>query len=88
LEHACPVDPIAFVRIIALARLMMPQSHVRLTAGRTAMSDEMQALCFFAGANSIFIGDTLLTAANPGNDRDSQLLDRLGIAPATMEVVD
>jgi biotin synthase len=88
LEHACPVDPIAFVRIIALARLMMPQSHVRLTAGRTAMSDEMQALCFFAGANSIFIGDTLLTAANPGNDRDSQLLDRLGIAPATMELVD
>lgn len=80
-----PVDPIEFVRIIALARLMMPTSSVRLTAGRTAMSDEMQALCFFAGANSIFIGDTLLTAANPGNDRDSSLLDRLGMTATGLE---
>jgi len=79
LEKAAPVDPIAFVRIIALARLMMPQSHVRLTAGRNAMSDEMQALCFFAGANSLFIGDTLLTAANPGEDRDTNLMRRLGL---------
>ncbi|HCH72842.1 MAG TPA: biotin synthase, partial [Ochrobactrum sp.] len=79
LEKASPVDPIAFVRIIALARLMMPQSYVRLTAGRNSMSDEMQALCFFAGANSIFIGDTLLTGANPGEDRDTSLMGRLGL---------
>jgi len=81
-----PVDPIEFIRIIALARLMMPASSVRLTAGRTAMSDEMQALCFFAGANSIFIGDTLLTAANPGNDRDSNLLARLGMTATSLEI--
>ncbi|HVI92213.1 MAG TPA: biotin synthase, partial [Dongiaceae bacterium] len=61
---------------------------IRLSAGRTAMSDEMQALCFFAGANSIFIGDTLLTAANPGDDRDASLLRRLGITatPSAQEV--
>lgn len=81
LEGAAPVDPIDFVRTIALARIMMPQSHVRLSAGRTEMSDEMQALCFFAGANSIFMGDTLLTAANPSEDRDMQLLARLGMQP-------
>ncbi len=74
-----PIDPIAFVRTIALARLMMPKSYVRLSAGRTAMSDEMQALCFFAGANSIFVGDTLLTAGNPGEDHDAALFRRLGI---------
>ena len=85
LATAAPIDPIAFIRVIALARLLMPASHVRLTAGRTAMSDEMQALCFFAGANSIFIGDTLLTAANPGDDRDSNLLRRLGITAAPAE---
>ncbi|MGV1916987.1 biotin synthase BioB [Rhizobium sp. 22-785-1] len=81
-----PVDPIEFIRIIALARLMMPASSVRLTAGRTNMSDEMQALCFFAGANSIFVGDTLLTAANPGNDRDSNLLARLGMTATNLEI--
>lgn len=81
-----PVDPIEFIRIIALARLMMPASSVRLTAGRTTMSDEMQALCFFAGANSIFVGDTLLTAANPGNDRDSNLLARLGMTATNLEI--
>jgi biotin synthase len=75
------IDPIEFVRTIALARIMMPQSHVRLSAGRTAMSDEMQALCFFAGANSIFAGDTLLTCDNPGQDKDTQLFIRLGIKP-------
>ncbi|TIX87322.1 biotin synthase BioB [Rhizobium sp. P44RR-XXIV] len=85
LAEAKPVDSIGFVRIIALARLMMPQSHVRLTAGRAAMSDEMQALCFFAGANSIFIGDTLLTTANPGDDRDNSLLRRLRLEPMTLE---
>lgn len=85
LEHAPPVDPIEFIRIIALARILMPASHVRLTAGRTAMSDEMQALCFFAGANSIFVGDTLLTAANPGDDKDSGLMRRLGLTAAAVE---
>lgn len=79
------MDPIAFIRIIALARLMMPQSHVRLTAGRSSMSDEMQALCFFAGANSIFIGDTLLTAANPGEDRDTSLMRRLGLTADALD---
>lgn len=83
LAESAPVDPIAFVRIVALARILMPGSHVRLTAGRTSMSDEMQALCFFAGANSIFVGDTLLTAANPGADRDSNLLHRLGLTAET-----
>ena len=81
LADAAPVDPIAFVRIVALARIMMPNAHVRLSAGRTAMSDETQALCFFAGANSIFIGDTLLTAQNPGTDKDAALLRRLGVKP-------
>jgi biotin synthase len=76
-----PIDPIAFVRTIAVARIMMPKSYVRLSAGRTAMTDEMQALCFFAGANSIFVGDTLLTAGNPGEDHDSLLFGRLGIKP-------
>lgn len=85
LADAAPVDPIEFVRIIALARILMPRSHVRLTAGRTAMTDEMQALCFFAGANSIFVGDTLLTADNPGDDRDSSLLRRLGLTPQALE---
>jgi biotin synthase len=85
LAGAAPVDPIEFIRIVALARILMPQSVVRLTAGRTAMSDEMQALCFFAGANSIFVGDTLLTADNPGDDRDSSLLRRLGLTPVTLE---
>ena len=78
-------EPIEFVRTIALARIMMPKSHVRLSAGRTAMSDEMQALCFFAGANSIFVGDTLLTAENPGEDKDSALFRRLGIKPMERE---
>lgn len=85
LGEAEPIEPIDFVRTIALARIMMPKSHVRLSAGRTAMSDEMQALCFFAGANSIFVGDTLLTAENPGEDKDSALFRRLGIKPMEHE---
>ncbi|TGQ66132.1 MAG: biotin synthase BioB [Mesorhizobium sp.] len=85
LGEAEPIEPIEFVRTIALARIMMPKSHVRLSAGRTAMSDEMQALCFFAGANSIFVGDTLLTADNPGEDKDSALFRRLGIKPMERE---
>ena len=78
---AKPVDPFEFIRTIALARIMMPKSDVRLAAGRTAMSDEMQALCFLAGANSIFIGDTLLTTPNPGDSKDRALFARLGITP-------
>ncbi|SON54046.1 Biotin synthase [Hartmannibacter diazotrophicus] len=85
LADARPIEPIEFVRVIALARIMMPTSHVRLSAGRTAMTDEMQALCFFAGANSIFAGDTLLTADNPGEDKDSQLFRRLGIEPMDLQ---
>ncbi|WP_246677389.1 MULTISPECIES: biotin synthase BioB [unclassified Mesorhizobium] len=85
LAEARPIEPIEFVRVIALARIMMPKSHVRLSAGRTAMTDEMQALCFFAGANSIFVGDTLLTADNPGEDKDSLLFRRLGIEPMELE---
>ncbi|BAB52363.1 biotin synthase [Mesorhizobium japonicum MAFF 303099] len=81
LAEAKPIEPIEFVRVIALARIMMPKSHVRLSAGRTAMTDEMQALCFFAGANSIFVGDTLLTADNPGEDKDILLFRRLGMEP-------
>lgn len=81
LADAAPVDPIDFVRTIALARILMPASHVRLSAGRTDMSDEMQALCFFAGANSIFVGETLLTADNPGEDHDAALFRRLGLKP-------
>jgi biotin synthase len=73
------LHPIEFVRTIALARIMLPKSFVRLSAGRTAMSEEMQALCFFAGANSIFVGDTLLTAGNPGEDADTAMFARLGI---------
>ncbi|MHB0790549.1 biotin synthase BioB [Bradyrhizobium sp. 5.13L] len=73
-------DSIALVRLVATARIMMPKSVVRLSAGRQYMSDEGQALCFLAGANSIFIGDVLLTTKNPKTRRDTNLLDRLGIA--------
>jgi biotin synthase len=79
LARAEPVGGLEFVRIIALARVMMPASYVRLSAGRSAMSDEMQALCFFAGANSIFVGDTLLTAGNPAEAADQKLFGRLGL---------
>ncbi|MDH3635209.1 MAG: biotin synthase BioB, partial [Gammaproteobacteria bacterium] len=73
------LDPIDFVRTIAVARIMMPASVVRLSAGRTAMTDELQALCFLAGANSIFYGDTLLTTPNPEQNVDSELFHKLGI---------
>ncbi|CAG0944262.1 biotin synthase [Gammaproteobacteria bacterium] len=81
LAGTAAVDPLDFVRVIALARILMPASHVRLSAGRTDMSDEMQALCFFAGANSLFFGERLLTTPNPAADRDRLLLDRLGLRP-------
>lgn len=85
LADAEKIDGIAFVRTIALARILMPQSYVRLSAGRTQMSDETQALCFFAGANSIFVGDTLLTTDNPGEDSDAILFDKLGLRPLELE---
>jgi biotin synthase len=85
LENAERIDPIAFVRTIATARIMMPASYVRLSAGRLQMSDELQALCFFAGANSIFCGDVLLTADNPGEDKDSALFAKLGLHPLAIE---
>ena len=74
-------DPLEFVRVIAVARLLMPRSHVRLSAGRSDMSDETQALCFLAGANSIFYGDKLLTTENPGEHHDRTLFERLGVRP-------
>ena len=74
-----PVEPFDFVRLIAVARILMPGSHVRLSAGRQAMSDEMQALCFMAGANSVFTGDALLTTPNQAPSRDSALFSALGI---------
>ena len=73
------LDPLEFVRSIAVARILMPQSYVRLSAGRTEMSDEMQALCFLAGANSMFYGERLLTTDNPAADSDQQLFGRLGM---------
>lgn len=73
------LDPIIFIRTIAVARIMMPGSRVRLSAGRNSMSDEMQALCFLAGANSIFYGDKLLTTDNPMTNHDLDLFSRLGI---------
>jgi len=73
------LDPLVFVRTIAVARIMMPRSRVRLSAGRASMSDEMQALCFLAGANSLFYGDKLLTTDNPMTQRDKRLFDRLGM---------
>lgn len=73
------IDPLEFVRTIAVARIMMPKSFVRLSAGRESMSDELQAMCFLAGANSIFYGDKLLTTDNPDTDHDQQLFSRLGI---------
>jgi len=81
LHGAAAVDPFDFVRTIAVARILMPKSHVRLSAGRTQMSDELQALCFLAGANSIFYGEKLLTTGNPDVTRDRELLARLGIKP-------
>ena len=83
LENAPPIDPIDMVRMIATTRILFPTAIVRLTAGRSAMSDELQAMCFVAGANSIFTGPVLLTAPNPSRDHDGELLQRLGMVPKT-----
>lgn len=85
LEEQAPVDPLDFVRAIATARVLMPRSQVRLSAGRTRLSDEAHALAFMAGANSIFAGEKLLTTPNPGEDHDQVLLHRLGLKPMSIE---
>ena len=84
LAAADDLDPFELVRVIAVARILMPRSHVRLSAGRSAMTDELQALCFLAGANSIFYGERLLTADNPEARRDRALFRRLGIGFETV----
>jgi biotin synthase len=81
LEDAEPLDPLEFVRTIAVARILMPHSHLRLSAGRTEMSAELQALAFMAGANSVFYGEKLLTTPNPDAQEDLELFRRLGLSP-------
>jgi biotin synthase len=81
LKGVAAIDPLEFVRTIAVARVLMPKAYVRLSAGRSEMSDELQALCFLAGANSIFYGEKLLTTGNPQHERDKALFERLGIRP-------
>ena len=82
------LDPFDFIRVIAVARILMPNAHVRLSAGRSEMSDEMQALTFFAGANSIFYGEKLLTTGNPDTEADQALFARLGIQPEACRAED
>lgn len=86
LDQVEDLDAFDFVRTIAVARILMPKSHVRLSAGRETMNDQTQSLAFFAGANSIFYGEKLLTTANPEQNRDMQLFTRLGIQPEKYEV--
>ena len=81
------IDPFEFIRCIGVARTIMPSSYIRLSAGRETMDDSTQALCFMAGANSIFYGDTLLTTASPEVERDMQLFQRLGIQPESVDTV-
>jgi biotin synthase len=88
LAEAEPLDPFDFVRMIAAARILMPRSHVRLSAGRTEMSDELQALCFMAGANSIFYGEKLLTTGNPDIAHDQRLFERLQLVAEPFRVRD
>jgi len=89
LAHTAPEDPLELVRTIATARILMPTSYVRLSAGRLQLTDEAQALCFIAGANSVFLGDRLLTTPNPGESHDEQLFDKLGmrLTPGEVETV-
>lgn len=86
LENEADLDPFEFIRTIAVARIIMPRSHVRLSAGREEMNEQMQAMAFHAGANSIFYGEKLLTTPNPAASRDMQLFARLGIEPEQREV--
>ncbi len=85
LDGMARVEPLDFVRTIAVARIVMPESFVRLSAGREEMSEEMQALCFLSGANSIFYGEKLLTTSNPDTHEDRRLFDRLGLKPLQLE---
>lgn len=85
LENNLPIDPFEFIKTIAITRLMFPKTKIRLSAGRENMSDEMQAWCFMAGANSIFIGDTLLTAKNPSIQHDINLLKTLNLNSIPLE---
>lgn len=86
LESEADLDPFDFIRTIAVARILMPQSHVRLSAGREQMNEQTQAMAFLAGANSIFYGEKLLTTPNPEANKDMQLFKRLGIKPEAYEV--
>lgn len=86
LAHAADIDPFDFVRTIAIARIMMPKSYIRLSAGREKMSSELQALCFLAGGNSIFYGEKLLTAKNPIPEQDNYLFQKLGLQKITSVV--
>lgn len=88
LFNADKLDHLEFIRTIAVARIIMPKSYVRLSAGRSEMSDETQALCFFAGANSIFYGDKLLTTENPDENHDLNLMKKLGITPSKYHSAD
>ena len=81
LANVPSLDPMEMVRAIATARILMPASRVRLAAGRRELSEEAVALCFLAGANSIFVGEKLLTTPNPGRGEDEQLLEKLGMQP-------
>ncbi|RTR05269.1 biotin synthase BioB [Halomonas nitroreducens] len=85
LEDVEDLDPLEFIRAIAVARILMPKSHVRLSAGREQMAESTQAMAFLAGANSIFYGDTLLTTGNPQVERDRALFDKLGLHPERRE---
>ncbi len=85
LENADDIDPFIFVRTVAVARIIMPKSYVRLSAGRASMDDSTQALCFFAGANSVFFGEKLLTTPNAQADKDTELLEKLGLRPQELD---
>jgi biotin synthase len=87
LHGTAPLDPFEFVRAIAAARIAMPKSYVRLSAGRQELGEGIQALCFFAGANSIFYGEKLLTTGNPEAAADRGLMARLGIVPHSMDTL-
>jgi len=84
MDNVEPIDEFEFIRTIAVARITMPTSYVRLSAGREAMNDQMQALCFMAGANSVFYGDELLTTSNASVDHDRKLMNKLGIKPQSL----
>lgn len=86
MEELKDTDPFDFIRTIAVARILMPKSHVRLSAGRQGMNDEMQALCFMAGANSMFCGERLLTCDNPTEGHDRSLFDRLDLEPEGLDI--